>query len=66
MKMTFKQTIIKGVFDEENIVEYIYSNIAPNIGDYVRVGKIEGRVFDKSIDYDCKSIIVRVKPMEMF
>ena len=62
MKITFKQTIIEGVFDEEYAEEHNYSNIIPNIGDYVKIGKIYGRVFDRTIDYDCNSIIVRIKP----
>ena len=62
MRITFKQTIIEGVFDEEYAEEYNYSNIIPNIGDYVTIGKIYGRVFDRTIDYDSDSIIVRIKP----
>lgn len=67
MRMTFKQTIVKGVFDEENIEEHIKSELVPNIGDYVTVGNIHGRVFDKVIDYNnCNDIVIRVKPREMF
>ena len=67
MRMTFKQTIVKGVFDEENIEEHIKSELVPNIGDYVTVGNIHGRVFDKVIDYNnYNDIVIRVKPREMF
>lgn len=67
MKMTFKQTIVKGVFDEENIEEYIKSELVPNIGDYVTVGNIYGRVYDKIIDYNnCNDIVIRVNSREMF
>ena len=65
MEITFKQTFIKGVFDEEYLEEHIESIIVPNIGDYVRVGRIYGKVIDKYIDY-CNNIEIRVKPREMF
>lgn len=67
MKITFKQTIIEGVFDEEYVEEHIKSELVPNIGDYVTVGNIHGRVFDKVIDYNkCNDIVIRVKPREAF
>lgn len=67
MKMIFKQTIVEGVFDEKNIEEHIKSELVPNIGDYVTVGNIYGRVFDKVIDYNkCNDIVIRVKPREAF
>lgn len=67
MKMTFKQTIVKGVFDEENIEEHIKSELVPNIGDYVTVGNIYGRVYDKIIDYNnCNDIVIRINSREMF
>ena len=67
MKITFKQTIIKGVFDDEYLEEHIKSELVPNIGDYVRVGDIHGRVFDKKIDYNkYNDIVINVKPREMF
>lgn len=67
MKMIFKQTIVEGVFDEKNIEEHIKSELVPNIGDYVIVGNINGRVFDKVIDYNkCNDIVIRVKPREAF
>ena len=66
MRITFKQTIIKGVFDEKNIEEHIKSELVPNIGDYVTVGNIYGRVYDKIIDYNCNDIVIRVNSREMF
>ena len=67
MRMTFKQTIIKGVFDDEYLEEHIKSELVPNIGDYVTVGDIHGRVFDKTIDYNkYNDIVIRVKSREMF
>lgn len=67
MRMTFKQTIIENVFDEKNIEEHIKSELVPNIGDYVTVGNIYGRVYDKIIDYNnCNDIVIRVDSREMF
>ena len=66
MRMTFKQTIIENVFDEKNIEEHIKSELVPNIGDYVKVGNICGMVYDKTIDYNCNVIEIRIKSIEMF
>lgn len=67
MKMTFKQTIIKSEFDEENIEEHIKSELVPNVNDYVIVGNIYGRVYDKIIDYNnCNDIVIKIRSREMF
>lgn len=67
MKITFKQTIIKSEFDEENIEEHIKSELVPNVNDYVIVGNIYGRVYDKIFDYNnCNDIVIRIRSREMF
>ena len=66
MRMTFKKTIIENVFDETDIEEHIKSELVPNIGDYVKVGNIYGMVYEKTIDYNCNDIVIRIKPIEMF
>ena len=66
MRMTFEQNIIENVFDEKNLEEHIKSELVPNIGDYVKVGNIYGRVYDKIIDYNCNDIVIRVKSIEIF
>ena len=67
MRMTFMQTIRENVFDEKNIEERIKSELVPNIGDYVIVGDIDGRVYDKIIDYNkYNDIVIKVKSREIF
>ena len=67
MRMTFKQRIIENVFDETKLEEHIKSELVPNIGDYVTVGNIYGRVCDKTIDYNkCNDIVIRVESREIF
>lgn len=50
MKITFKQTIIKGVLNREFVEESIETDVAPDVGDYVKIGNIEGKVDYRSID----------------
>ena len=65
MKIKFKQTIIKGVWKREFIEESIKSNIIPNVGDYVKIGNIYGRVDCRSIDYNSNNITVLLYPREI-
>lgn len=65
MKIKFKQTIIKGVWKREFIEESIKSNIIPNVGDYVKIGNIDGRVDCRSIDYNSNNITVLLYPREI-
>ena len=60
MKITFRQTIIKGVFDREFLEETINSNIIPNTGDYVKIGNINGRVNNRIIDYNTNNITINI------
>ena len=41
MKITFKQTIIKGVWKRDVVEETIKCNVIPNVGDHVKIGNIE-------------------------
>ena len=66
MKITFKQTIIKGVFDRDYVEECIKSDIVPRNGDYVKIGKIDGRIRDVTIDYNRNKIIIQMIPMDMY
>ena len=65
MKITFKQTIIKGILKREFIEESIKSNIIPNVGDYVKIGNINGMVDCRSIDYNSDNITVLLYPKEI-
>ena len=60
MKITFKQTIIKGVLKRRFAEESIKTDVVPDVGDYVKIGKIEGKVEYRSIDYNSNYIIVWV------
>ena len=64
MKITFKQTIIKGVLKREFVEESIKTDVVPDVGDYVKIGKIEGKVDYRSIDYNINYITVWVNPRD--
>ena len=66
MKITFKQTIIKGVFDRDYVEECIESDIVPRNGDYVKIGKIDGRIRDITIDYNHNEIIIWMISKDMY
>lgn len=60
MKITFKQTIIEDVFDRDYVEECTESDIVPRNGDHVKIGKIDGRIRDITIDYNRNEIIVQM------
>ena len=60
MKITFKQNIIKGIFDRDYVEECIESDIVPRNGDYVKIGSINGRVDYKIIDYNTNDITIQI------
>ena len=66
MKITFKQNIIKGVFDRDYVEECIESAVVPRNGDYVKIGKIDGRIRDITIDYNRNEIIIQMIPADMY
>lgn len=65
MKITFKQTIIKGDFDRDYVKECIESDIVPRNGDHVKIGKIDGRICNITIDYNHNEIIIQMMPICM-
>ena len=65
MKITFKQTMIKGVWKREFVEETIKNNVIPNVGDHVKIGNIDGRVDYRSIDYNSNNITVWLYPREI-
>ena len=60
MNITFKQTIIKGILKRRFVEENIETDIVPDVGDYVKIGNIEGKVGHRSIDYNFNDITVWV------
>ena len=64
MNITFKQTIIKGVLKRRFVEENIETDIVPNVGDYVKIGNIEGNVDYINIDYNFNDITVWVNPRD--
>ena len=64
MNITFKQTIIKGILKRRFVEENIETDIVPDIGDYVKIGNIEGKVDYRSIDYNFNDITVWVNPRD--
>ena len=64
MKITFKQTIIKGVLKRRFAEENIKTDVVPDVGDYVKIGNIEGKVDYRSIDYNSNYIKVWVNPRD--
>ena len=64
MKITFKQTIIKGILKRRFVEESIETDVVPDVGDYVKIGNIEGKVDYRSIDYNSNYITVWVTPRD--
>ena len=64
MNITFKQTIIKGVLKRRFAEESIKTDVVPDVGDYVKIGNIEGKVDYRSIDYNSNYITVWVTPRD--
>ena len=64
MNITFKKTIIKGILKRRFAEENIKSDVVPDVGDYVKIGKIEGKVEYRSIDYNSNYITVWVTPRD--
>ena len=64
MNITFKQTIIKGILKRRFAEENIKSDVVPDVGDYVKIGNIEGNVEHRSIDYNSNYITVWVSPRD--
>ena len=64
MNITFKQTIIKGILKRRFAEESIKTDVVPNVGDYVKIGNIEGKVDYRSIDYNSNYITVWVTPRD--
>ena len=60
MNITFKQTIIKGILKRRFAEEGIKTDVVPDVGDYVKIGNIEGKVDYRSIDYNFNDITVWV------
>ena len=65
MKITFKQTMIKGVWKREFVEETIKNNVIPNVGDHVKIGNIDGRVDYRIINYNSNNITVLLYPREI-
>ena len=64
MNITFKQTIIKGILKRRLAEESIKTDVVPDVGDYVKMGNIEGKVEYRSIDYNSNYITVWVTPRD--
>ena len=64
MKITFRQTIIKGILKRRFVEESIETDIAPNVGDYVKIGNIEGKVESRIIDYESNYITIWLYPRD--
>lgn len=64
MKITFKQTIIKGVLNREFVEESIESNVVPIAGDHVKFGDIDGLVERRIIDYEYDDITILLYPRD--
>ena len=64
MNITFKQTIIKGILKRRFVEESIKTDVVPDVGDYVKIGNIEGKVNYRSIDYNSNYITVWVTPRD--
>ena len=64
MKITFKQTIIKGVLKREFVEESIKTDVVPIVGDYVKFGDIDGLVERRIIDYEFNNITILLYPRD--
>lgn len=65
MNITFKQTMIKGVWKREFVEETIKSNVIPKVGDCVKIGNIDGRVDYRIINYNSNDITILLYPREI-
>ena len=65
MNITFKQTIIKGILKRRLAEESIKTDVVPDVGDYVKIGNIEGKVDYRSIDYNFNDITILLYPREI-
>lgn len=64
MKITFKQTIIKGILKRRFAEESIKTDVVPDVGDYVKIGNIEGKVESRIIDYGTNDITILLYPRD--
>ena len=64
MNITFKQTIIKGILKRRFAEESIKTDVVPDIGDYVKIGNIEGKVEYRNIDYESNNITIWLYPRD--
>ena len=64
MNITFKQQIIKGILKRRLAEENIKTDVVPDVGDYIKIGNIEGKVDYRSIDYNSNYITVWVTPRD--
>lgn len=64
MKITFKQTIIKGILKRRFVEESIETDVLPDVGDYVKIGNIEGKVESRIIDYESNYITIWLYPRD--
>ena len=64
MNITFKQTIIKGILKRRLAEESIKTDVVPDVGDYVKIGNIEGKVDYRSIDYNSNYITIWLYPKD--
>ena len=65
MNITFRQTIIKGILKRRFAEESIKTDVVPRVGDFVKIGNIDGRVDYRSIDYNSNNITVWLYPREI-
>ena len=65
MNITFKQTIIKGILKRRLTEESIKTDVVPDVGDYVKIGNIDGRVDYRIINYNYNDITILLYPREI-
>lgn len=64
MKITFRQTIIKGILKRRFVEENIKTDVVPIVGDYVKFGDIDGLVERRIIDYESNDITIWLYPRD--
>lgn len=64
MKITFKQTLIKGVLKRAFVEETIKNNVIPNVGDHIKIGNIDGRVDYRIINYNSNDMTILLYPRD--
>ena len=64
MKITFKQTIIKGILKRRLAEESIKTDVVPIVGDHVKFGDIDGVVERRIIDYESNDITIWLYPRD--